>query len=335
MALLELKTRLKGLYEKHYKIIRPILKILISAGLFTVVFYNLPFHPEWKEYETPLVIMFSLICGFIPDIAVMCLVTAAVIYEISAVSIVAAFGFFAIIAIYFLLFGRYSKIQSYLVLLIPVLGIGNLSYTVPIVAALFLSPAMIPACIVGVLVQYVIRGVREYEMLSQNAVDTGNTMEALQYMMDYVLGNREMILYMVTFSLAYLFVYVIRRGKFNYASQVGIFTGIVTCMAGVIAGDVLWSLPTDMSQLMTGLVATAVIAYIVQFFRMSLDYTGVRNMQFQDDEYYYYVKAVPKMKVAVVDKTVTRIEEGKEEEKIDLKEEIVKVLEEDLNPDNK
>ena len=68
---------------------------------------------------------------------------------------------------------------------------------------------------------------------------------------------------------------------------------------------------------------------------MSLDYTGVRKMQFQDDEYYYYVKAVPKLKVAVVDKTVTRIEEDRTEEKIDLKEEIEKVLEEDLNPDSK
>lgn len=58
-------------------------------------------------------------------------------------------------------------------------------------------------------------------------------------------------------------------------------------------------------------------------------------MQFQDDEYYYYVKAVPKLKVAVVDKTVTRIEEDRMEEKIDLKEEIEKVLEEDLNPDSK
>lgn len=334
MALLVLKTRLKSLFEKHYKIIRSILKMLISAGLFLVVLYNLPFHPEWKEYEVPVVIMFSLICGFIPDMVVMCLVAAMVIYQISAVSVIAAFGFFAMIAIYFLLFGRYAKIQSYIVLLIPVLGVVNLSYVVPIVAALFLSPAMIPACIVGVLVQYVLGGILEYEMLSQNAVDTGNTMEALQYMLDHVIRNREMIVYMVTFSAAYLLVYVIRRGKFNYASQVGIFVGIMTCMAGVITGDVLWSLPADTSQLVMGLAATAVIAYIVQFFRMSLDYTGVRNMQFQDDEYFYYVKAVPKMKVAVVDKTVTRIEEGAEEEKIDLKEEIVKVLEEDLNPDH-
>ncbi len=335
MALLVFKTRLKDLYEKHYKIIRSILKILISAGLFAAVFYCLPFHPEWDEYEVPFVIMIALICGFIPDLAIMSLVMLFVTYQIAAVSAVAAFGFFALIAIYFLLFGRYAKKQSYLVLLIPVLGIWNLSYVVPIVAALFLSPAMIPACVVGVLVQYVLKGIREYEILSQNAVDTGNTMESFQYMVDYVVRNREMIIFMVTFALVYLIVYAIRKGRFNYASHVGIFVGLVTCMAGVIAGDVLWSIPADMTELFIGLAITAVIAYAIQFFRMSLDYTGVRKMQFQDDEYYYYVKAVPKLKVAVVDKTVTRIEEDRTEEKIDLKEEIEKVLEEDMNPDSK
>ena len=75
-------------------------------------------------------------------------------------------------------------------------------------------------------------------------------------------------------------------------------------------------------------------AYVVQFFRMSLDYTGVRKLQFEDDEYYYYVKAVPKLKVAVVDKTVTKIDD-RDEAVIDLKNEIEKVLGEDINPDKK
>ncbi len=335
MALLVMKTRLKDIYERHYKVIRSILKILVSAGLFTVVFYNLPFRPELREYEVPLVIMVALVCGFIPDMAVMCLVAALAIYEISGISVIAAFAFFSVLAIYFLLFGRYTKTQSYIVLLIPVLGVFNLSYAVPVVAALFLSPAMIPACVFGVLLQYVLFGIKQYDIISQSAVDTGNTMESLQYMVDFVLQNRGMLIYMGTFALAYLLVFVIRKGRYNYASHVGIFVGIMTCMAGVILGDIFYSIQTDTNKLLIGLAVTALLAYIIQFFRMSLDYTGVRKLQFEDDEYFYYVKAVPKLKVAVVDKTVTRIEEVMEEEKFDFKEEIVKVLEEDMNPDSK
>ncbi len=335
MALLVVKTRLKNIYQKYYRVIRSVLKMLASAGTFAVVFYNLPFRPELKEYEAPLIIMASLICGFIPDMAVMCLVLLLELYEISAVSLIASAVFFTAIAIYFLLFGRYTKTQSYIVLLIPVLSVLNLSYAVPIVAALFLTPAMIPACIVGVLVQYILLGIKEYEVISKSAADTGNTVEVLQYMVNYVLQNREMLIYMGAFSLAYFFVFVVRKGKYNYASHVGIFVGIVVCMAGIISGDIFFSIQTNMNRLVIGLGITALLAYIVQFFRMSLDYAGVRKLQFEDEEYFYYVKAVPKLKVAAEDKTITTMEEIMEEEKFDLKEEIEKVLEEDMNPDGK
>ncbi len=328
MAMLVFKTRLKELYERHYKVIRSILKILVSAGLFAVVFYQLPFQQQLAEYMVPLVIMLALICGFVPDVVVMCLVALLALFEISALSAVAAFGFFAVLAIYFLLFGRYTKTQSYIVLLIPVLSVCHLSYAVPIIAALFLTPAMIPACVVGLLVQYLIQGIQEYYLISQSAVDTGNTMEVLQHIVNYVLKNREMLIYMGTFAIVYLLVYVIRKGRFNHASHIGIFVGIIACMGGVISGEVLWSVQGTTNHLLIGLAITAVIAYIVQFFRMSVDYTGTRKLQFEDDEYFYYVKAVPKLKVTGVEKTVTKIE--KDESRIDLKEEIAKVLEEDM-----
>ena len=72
------------------------------------------------------------------------------------------------------------------------------------------------------------------------------------------------------------------------------------------------------------------IAYIVQFFRLTLDYHGTRKLQFEDDEYYYYVTAVPKIKVAAVDKTVTRIVPDEDDENQDLRH-YVKELEEELN----
>ena len=140
---------------------------------------------------------------------------------------------------------------------------------------------------------------------------------------------------MITFVIVYVVVFLIRRGRFNHASQIGIFVGLVAGMAGVVAGDAFWKIDIDFMKLLFGMALTAVIAYLVQFFRMTLDYTGVHKLQFEDEEYLYYVKAVPKMKVAPGDKTVTRIEEDRDEGMIDLKEEIEKVLEEDLNSDHK
>ncbi len=314
MSLLVFKTKCKDFFEKHYVLLRGILKIIISAIVFGVILAYFPFHPTLQQYKVPLLMILSPLCGFIPDLAVMCLMAVVMLIEISAVSVVAAFGFFAVLAIYFLLFGRYTKSQSYIVLLIPLLGAFELSYSVPIVAALFLTPAMIPACIVGVFVQYLLVAIKEYYIVSQTAVDTGNTMEGLQYIFSYVMTNKEMLIYMLTYAITFFLVYIIRKGKYNHASHIAILVGILTCMAGVILGDSIWSVQADVATLFWGLAITAVIAYVVQFFRMSLDYMGVRHLQFEDDEYFYYVKAVPKMKVTVSDKTVTRIEEDNNSE---------------------
>ena len=219
--------------------------------------------------------------------------------------------------------------------MIPALWPLNVVFAVPIVAALFLNLAMIPACLAGVFIRYILLAVENYYIISQNSVDTGNTLEGLQYCIQSLLQNKEILLYMITFVIVYVVVFLIRRGRFNHASQIGIFVGLVAGMAGVVAGDAFWKIDIDFMKLLLGMALTAVIAYLVQFFRMTLDYTGVHKLQFEDEEYLYYVKAVPKMKVAPGDKTVTRIEEDRDEGMIDLKEEIEKVLEEDLNSDHK
>ena len=46
---------------------------------------------------------------------------------------------------------------------------------------------------------------------------------------------------------------------------------------------------------------------IVNVFILAVDYSGTEYVQFEDDDYYYYVKAVPKLKVAKRDVKVKHI----------------------------
>ena len=46
---------------------------------------------------------------------------------------------------------------------------------------------------------------------------------------------------------------------------------------------------------------------VMQFFLFNVDYSRVERVQFEDDEYYYYVKAVPKMTFVTPERTVKKI----------------------------
>ena len=63
-------------------------------------------------------------------------------------------------------------------------------------------------------------------------------------------------------------------------------------------------LPEKIIWLVLSTVAAIFAGVVIQFIFMNLDYARTENVQFEDDEYYYYVKAVPKKMIAKEEKVV-------------------------------
>ena len=75
----------------------------------------------------------------------------------------------------------------------------------------------------------------------------------------------------------------------------------------LLIGDLIFDTNVSIVGIIIGTVFSILIAKIVEFFAFHVDYSRVEKVQFEDDEYYYYVKAVPKITVATPSKTVKRI----------------------------
>jgi mannitol-specific phosphotransferase system IIBC component len=59
--------------------------------------------------------------------------------------------------------------------------------------------------------------------------------------------------------------------------------------------------------MIAGVIVSTLVAYILHFSILSLNYSHTEYTQFEDDDYYYYVKAVPKVKVTAQEVNVKRI----------------------------
>lgn len=108
-------------------------------------------------------------------------------------------------------------------------------------------------------------------------------------------------------------VYIIRKMSIEHAWAVAIIFGILFEAVGMIAGDMVLGISGKTITILAGSIISCVIAFVIQFLFFNLDYSRTERLQFEDDEYYYYVKAVPKAIVAGTDKKVTRFS-GKEEQ---------------------
>ena len=66
-----------------------------------------------------------------------------------------------------------------------------------------------------------------------------------------------------------------------------------------------------MVELLLGTLGSMVIAGIYNFLIFSVDYSRTEYTQFEDDDYYYYVKAVPKITISTPDVKVQKINSTK------------------------
>ena len=127
------------------------------------------------------------------------------------------------------------------------------------------------------------------------------------------MGNREMYLVLAIMVVTLVIVYIIRKMSIEHAWAVAIIFGILFEAVGMIAGDMVLGISGKTITILVGSIISCVIAFVIQFLFFNLDYSRTERLQFEDDEYYYYVKAVPKAIVAGTDKKVTRFS-GKEEQ---------------------
>lgn len=327
MALLILKSKIKNFYEKHYNVVRRIVKFCLVFVILFLVTSKLGYSQLLANYL--LLFGVSFVCAMTPDIVSLLGITAIVLGEIYLVSPLLSATVAILLIIYYLLFGRLAEKQGILLVAVPALSALQLGYLVPIIAGLFLSPTIIPAFVMGILLRFILEGVQEYALALSRLTEETSPVDSLKYLLEFLRGNGYFITVLVAFILTFVCVYLIRRTKIQYASQIAILVGAILVLSVIVSCDLAWNLDVNFWNLILSILISVLIAYVVQFFHMALDYKGTRKLQFEDDEYYYYVTAVPKFKVAVVDKTVTRIVPDEDDENLDLKTELEKALEEE------
>ena len=128
-----------------------------------------------------------------------------------------------------------------------------------------------------------------------------------------------MILTVVVFAIVLLIVYAIRRKSIDHAWMKAILIGVTVEFVALLVGSLILNTKVSILWLVIGTALSLVIAVILQFFVFSVDYTRVEHTQFEDDEYYYYVKAVPKLNVAEPEMNVKRINAQRQHNKNKIK----------------
>ena len=305
-----LRGKMQEVYARHSRIFDKLIQFVLALVVFYLINSNVGY---MKVLAQPVVTLaFAVICTFFP--VVITVITAALLvlahmYAASlGILLVTAALFFVMFVFYF----RLTPKMSLLVLLTPVAFMFKIPYVIPIACALVSGPMTSVAIILGTVTFYML----EYVKKATPALQTEEAADMMNQITGYLKGlfvNKQMWIIIIAFVICILLVYTLRRQALDHAWKIAVASGAVVNVVVIAGGSIAMGEKAAYGSLIVGSIFAVVVGMILEFFFFSVDYAKSENLQFEDDEYYYYVKAVPKLAISGQEKTIKKINHYQEE----------------------
>ena len=303
-VLLEIRDKMKMIYGKYEAFIFPAVKFLIAFVVLLTL--NSKMGYMTKLDNIAIVLIVALMCSFLPTGCILLIAALISLLHMYALSMEVAIVGVCFYLIMYLVFFRFSPKESVLVLLTPLLFSVKIPYVIPLAAGLMCAPASIVSVGCGVVVHYLLQAVIISAPNIKTMTDAETTVK-IRMIVDSLLGNKEMLVVIAAFSVTIIVVYFLRRLSVNYAWTIAMIAGAMVNIVILLMGDLLYDINISVFGILAGSILALLVAKVIEFFRFCVDYSRTEKVQYEDDEYYYYVKAVPKMTVTAPTNTVKRI----------------------------
>lgn len=303
-ALLELRENLKKIYSRNEAFILPVIKFLLSFIVLSIINGKMGYMTKLDNMAIVLIV--SLLCSFLPTGFMAFFAMMFAVLHMYALSIETAAVGLVVFLLLYLLFLRFTAKEALVVVLTPVLCMLKLPYVMPVAMGLIGTPASCVSVGCGVVVYYLLQTVIT-NAPTINSMGAEEATAKLRLLIDGMLGNKAMLVTIAAFAITVIVVYLIRRMSVDHSWTIAMVAGVMIEVMILLVGDLMYDTNLSIVSALLGAVVTLIACKTIEFSRFCLDYSRTEKVQFEDDEYYYYVKAVPKMTVAAPTNTVKKI----------------------------
>lgn len=177
--------------------------------------------------------------------------------------------------------------------MIPLTFLLKVPFVVPVILGMNLGIAAIVPAVFGILIWNLMK----YFYINASELSAVGASDVIDSFADIgrgVLGDKYMLIIMFAFAACIIVVSIISRSSMDHSWTISVIAGIAVMgilflAADVICGQsVLWDL--------IGLIISFAILIVYELVIYSVDFRSTERLRFEDDDYYYFVKAVPKIK---------------------------------------
>jgi hypothetical protein len=303
-TLLVAKQIVMTLYSKYEVYITPILKFILALITLSMINSHLGYMDGINKVAVVLIV--ALMCSFMPTGFILVASAAFVLLHLYSFSLECAAIIGVAFLLMYLLYLRFSPKDTLVVVLTPVFFVLHVPYVIPLAMGFLGTPASVISVGCGVAAYYMIHYVTQNAPVI-SAMAEEETAAKFKFVIDGLLKNKEMMVTIAAFAVTVFLVYCIRRLSVDYAWTIAAFAGAVSNIIILLVGDLIFETNISLAGVILGSIVALLLSIALQFFVFHVDYNRTEKVQFEDDEYYYYVKAVPKVTVTRPEKKVKKI----------------------------
>ena len=303
-TLLVWREKLQKLYASYSVYIQKGIQLVLGLLVFGLINYNIGFMKMASSVFCTIGL--AVICTFLPMIVMVMAATVLILVHFYALSLPIAIVSAVIFLLMYIFYFRFTPKKACLVL-VAALAFGlKIPFVIPVAFGLLGTPVWIVPAACGVISYYMLAFVKGSATALKSA-DADAMASSLISFTRQVLGNKEMWLMVLAVVTGILVVNLIRSRAVSNAWKIASASGAVVCLVVAAAGNVMLEGRISYVSIVVSAALGIVLGIVLEFLFFSVDYSGTENIQFEDDEYYYYVKAIPKVGVSAPEKQIKHI----------------------------
>ena len=291
-GLLELKNTIRGFCRKKDEIISPAFRFIWSLIIFMSI--QKLFNYSSLGAKAEVTILLAVLSALLPEGFMFFMAGALIALHCFSVSPIVGAVIVLLFVIMYCTYVRFFPDYAYALLIVPVFYVLKIPFAAPIVVAIIVGIGGAVPSVFGVILYYFSECVStvNHALASDSEVDV---MEITKQISEVFLNNKEMYTVCVIFGMTVIVTSLLAKLTFDYGVYIAIAAGTIVNIIGSIVAGAITGKDVDMGLVLIGSIVGALIALVVRFGQGILDYKHVERVQFEDDDYYYYVKAVPKI----------------------------------------
>ncbi len=292
-------------YKRFEQPFNYVFKLIVGLLLFSFLSKIGAYMPYLAPlFEGGLRIPVYLLCAFAFAVLSPTLSNGVVaLYLVAQVSsnIVVAGLLLLVFALILFLYARLDPKNSYLILAMVIGFYFRVPYAVVLFAGLYMGLRSIIPVTIGTFLWNFIPLFQNMRATVAEP-DTSDLLKIPELLLDTyesfqtgITADFTWVYLAFVFAMAITGVFLITRLSINYAKEIAILVGGITSVFGCVVGASIVEVPGGIGGVILFNLISIALVEAMSFMDLALDYHRAERVQFEDEDYYYYVKAIPKL----------------------------------------